>query len=61
MRNTTATLLLAANVPAAIIVQILGHTSIKTSEIYMAVDDKEKRAAIESVATLLGLESDPES
>ena len=61
MRNTTATLLLAANVPAAIIVQILGHTSIKTSEIYMAVDDKEKRAAIESVATLLGLELEPPS
>ena len=56
-RNTTASLLLAANVPPLVIQQILGHTSIVTSEGYMTVTDDQKRAAIEAVGTMLGLEA----
>ena len=59
-RNTTATLLLAAGVEPLVIQQILGHASIVTSEGYMTVSEDQKRAAIEAVGDLLGLES-PES
>ena len=56
-RNTTASLLLAANVEPLVIQQILGHASIVTSEGYMTVTDDQKRAAIEAVGTMLGLEA----
>ena len=55
-RNTTASLLLAAGVDPFIITQILGHTSITTSQGYMRVAESQKRQAIEQVAGLLGLE-----
>ena len=55
-RNTTASLLLAANVDPFIITQILGHTNIATSQGYMRVAESQKREAIEQVAGLLGLE-----
>lgn len=54
-RNTTASLLLAAKVDPFIITQILGHTSITTSQGYMAVSQDQKRAALESVSHLLGM------
>lgn len=56
-RNTTASLLLAANVEPLVIQQILGHASIVTSEGYMTVSEDQKRAAIEAVGTMLGLEA----
>ncbi len=55
-RNTTATLLLAAGVEPLVIQQILGHASIVTSEGYMTVSEDQKRAAIEAVGAMLGLE-----
>ena len=54
-RNTTASLLLAAQVDPFIITQILGHTSITTSQGYMRVAESQKRAALESVSKLLGM------
>lgn len=56
-RNTTATLLLAAGVEPLVIQQILGHASIVTSEGYMTVSEDQKRAAIEAVGAMLGLET----
>ena len=56
-RNTTATLLLAAGVEPLVIQQILGHASIVTSEGYMTVTNDQKRAAIEAVGAMLGLEA----
>lgn len=52
-RNTTASLLLEANVPPKIIVAIMGHADIETSERYMTVTTAEKKKAIESVSKLL--------
>ena len=54
-RNTTASLLLAANVDPFIITQILGHTNITTSQGYMRVAESQKRQALESVSKLLGM------
>lgn len=52
-RNTTATLLLAAHVDPFIITQILGHTSIVTSQGYMRVSQDQERSALERVANML--------
>lgn len=52
-RNTTATLLLAANVDPQIITSILGHSSIVTSRGYMTVGSEMKRDALAAVGSLL--------
>ncbi|MCI7305460.1 MAG: site-specific integrase [Trueperella sp.] len=52
-RNTTATLLLAANVDPQIITSILGHSSIVTSRGYMTVGSDMKRDALAAVGSLL--------
>lgn len=54
-RHTTATLLLEAKVDPAVIVAILGHSSILTSQGYMHVDTRQSLDAIGQVAERLQL------
>lgn len=54
-RNTAATLLLEARVDPFIITQILGHTTITTSQGYMRAGLESKRKALECVTKLLGM------
>jgi integrase len=55
-RNATASLLLAAHIEPVVITQILGHSSIVTSEGYMTVTAAQTAKALEQVAKLLDLE-----
>ena len=54
-RHTTATLLLEAGVDPAVIVRILGHSTILTSRSYMHVNTAPVLSALESVAGKLQL------
>ena len=45
-RHTNATLLLSLNVPIETVCKLLGHSSIKTTQIYAKVIDSNKRAAV---------------
>ena len=45
-RHTNATLLLALGVPIETVAKILGHSDIKTTQIYAKVIDQNKRAAV---------------
>lgn len=54
-RHTTATLLLEAGVDSHVITAIMGHASIVTTRGYQHVHDRMTRAAMEDVATRLGL------
>jgi integrase len=45
-RHTNATLLLSLGVPIETVSKLLGHTAIKTTQIYAKVIDKNKRAAV---------------
>lgn len=52
-RHTTVTLLLAAGVPERVIQQIVGHSSVVTTQAYMHVDDAQARGALEGLGRLL--------
>lgn len=54
-RHTTATLLLEAKIDPAVIVAILGHSSIVTSQGYMHVDTRQSLDAMVAVAERLQL------
>jgi integrase len=54
-RHTTATLLLEAGVDEAVIIAILGHSSIITSRGYMHTSQTLARRALDDVAERLGL------
>jgi len=50
LRHTTAMELVASGVDLIYIRDLLGHVSIKTTEIYARTDSKLKREAIEAVS-----------
>lgn len=54
-RHSTATLLMAAGVPATVVIAIMGHTAITTSMGYQHADLDQARQALEAVAPRLGL------
>lgn len=54
-RHSTATLLMAAQVPATVVIAIMGHSAITTTMNYQHADLDQARAALESVAPRLGL------
>lgn len=56
IRNTTATLLFEAGVDEGTIVQILGHTDVRTSAIYRTHRAEKARPAMEAVARALGID-----
>lgn len=56
-RHSTATLLMAAGVPATVIIALMGHSAITTTMGYQHADLDQARAALEGVATRLGLEA----
>ena len=58
-RHSTATLLMAAGVPAAVIIALMGHTSVTTTLGYQHADLDQARQALEAVAPRLGLTSTP--
>ena len=58
-RHSTATLLMAAGVPATVVIAIMGHTAITTSMGYQHADLDQARHALEAVAPRLGLTSTP--
>ena len=58
-RHSTATLLMAAGVPATVIIAIMGHTSVTTTLGYQHADLDQARQALEAVAPRLGLTSTP--
>lgn len=43
LRHTLASTLLAENIPLAVISEILGHTSIKSTDVYLHIDHKRLR------------------
>jgi len=53
-RHTNATLLLTLDVPIATVSKMLGHTNIRTTEIYAKVIDKSKLEAMRILNTLAG-------
>ena len=53
--DVTATLLMAAGVPAAVIIALMGHTSVTTTLGYQHADLEQARQALEAVAPRLGL------
>lgn len=55
-RHTTATLLLQAKIDPAVIVAILGHSSIVTSQGYMHVDTRQSLDAMAKVAERFALD-----
>lgn len=55
-RHTTATLLMEAGVSEAVIIAIMGHSSIVTTRAYLHVDQALARAALDKVASSLRLE-----
>lgn len=54
-RRVTASLLLAARVPMAVIVRILGHSTFAMSQQYMNVDRDQMDSAMTAIASQLGL------
>ena len=53
-RHTNATLLLSLEVPIETVCKILGHSDIKTTQIYAKVIDKSKRDAVDKLDRLTG-------
>ena len=53
-RHTAATLLLSLEVPIETVSKILGHSDIATTQIYAKVMDKNKRAAVDKLDSLMG-------
>jgi integrase len=53
-RHTNATLLLSLEVPIETVSKILGHSDIKTTQIYAKVIDKSKRDAVNKLDGLTG-------
>jgi len=53
-RHTNATLLLSLEVPIETVSKILGHSDIKTTQIYAKVIDKSKRDAVDKLDGLTG-------
>jgi integrase len=51
-RHTNATMLLSLDVPIETVSKILGHSEIKTTQIYAKVIDKNKRAAVDKLDTV---------
>jgi integrase len=54
-RHTNATLLLSLGVPIETVSKLLGHSDIKTTQIYAKVIDKNKREAVSKLDGLMGL------
>lgn len=54
-RHTTATLLLAANVPAEVIKSILGHSDVVVQQAYQHADLTMMRKALDEIGGLLGM------
>jgi integrase len=53
-RHTNATLLLSLEVPIETVSRILGHSDIKTTQIYAKVIDRSKREAVDKLDGLTG-------
>jgi site-specific recombinase XerD len=53
-RHTNATLLLSLEVPIETVSKILGHSDIKTTQIYAKVIDRSKREAVNKLDGLTG-------
>jgi len=53
-RHTNATLLLSLEVPIETVSKLLGHSNIKTTQIYAKVMDKSKRDAVDKLDGLMG-------
>jgi len=53
-RHTNATLLLSLEVPIDTVSKLLGHSAIKTTQIYAKVIDKSKRDAVDKLDGLTG-------
>jgi len=53
-RHTNATLLLSLGAPIETVSKLLGHSDIKTTQIYAKVIDQNKRAAVSKLDGLLG-------
>jgi integrase len=58
-RHTTATLLLEADVDAAVVIAIMGHSKITTTRGYQHVSQALARRALDDVAQRLGLTAGP--
>ncbi|MEC5149205.1 site-specific integrase [Cryobacterium sp. GrIS_2_6] len=58
-RHTTASLLLEANVPEAIIMKILGHNSFAVTRAYQTVDRKQLDKALTAISALMPLDVPP--
>ncbi|PPJ31866.1 hypothetical protein C5E45_32775 [Nocardia nova] len=56
MRDTTATLLMEANVPDKVIQSIMGHTNVMTTRGYQRVDLSQSRKALGNLDVLLAVE-----
>jgi integrase len=54
-RHTNATLLLSLEVPIETVSKLLGHSNIKTTQIYAKVIDKSKRDAVDKLDGLANL------
>ncbi len=52
-RHTFATLLLTADVNLYVVSKLLGHASVKTTEIYAKVIDKKKREAVDAISMMV--------
>lgn len=52
-RHTFATLLLTADVNLYVVSKLLGHASVKTTEIYAKVVDKKRRDAVDTISGIL--------
>ena len=53
-RHTNATMLLSLEVPIETVSKILGHSDIKTTQIYAKVIDKNKRMAVDKLDGVMG-------
>lgn len=56
LRHTFATMLVAQGTPLPVVQQLLGHTDIRSTQIYLSIFEEQKRKAIESLQLFSGEE-----